>query len=145
MRKLTYYPESLEVCKELIAHYESSDLDKIVEALNIGIIQANQDMIYKGKNEFEQLLTELWNDKSIHKRITGLKYGIPVSIAAIGTTALGVLAGFEGFLAGLGIAVGAKILDSSRKSLSEKIARFSAENYQATIYDFKKKYHLESH
>jgi hypothetical protein len=144
MHKLTYYPESLDACKELISHYNDTELIDVAESLNTGIIQANPDTILLSKKQLEQTMTELWNDKSIPNRITGLKYGIPVAVAAVGTTVLSVLAGTEGFLAGLGISVATRILDAGTKSFIERIAKFTAENYQANIYNFKKKYRLDT-
>ena len=140
MTKLTHYPESFEACKELIAHYESTDLIKVASELNRGISEAVPDLITKSKEELSQIMTELWEDKSITRKINGLKFGIPVSIAAIGSVAFGPIGGLTGFLAGLGFSVGTKILDAKRENLSERIAKFISPSYQANIYDFKKKY-----
>lgn len=142
LRKLTYYPESLQACQELIAHYDSYDLLRVAEALNRGIRESKTDVVKKYTEEMSQIMDNIWRDKSLSRTIEGLKIGIPVSMAAIGTIAAGPIGALGGFLAGLGFSVGNKLADLKSESISEKMAKFVARSYQATVYDFKKKYRI---
>lgn len=142
LTKLTHYPESFEASKELIAHYKTTDLVKIIGELNQGIVEKNSDLVKLSTSDLSQIMSELWNDKTINNRIAGLKFGIPVSIAIGGSMLLWSSLGLTGILAGLGVSAVTKILDVGRESISERIAKLSSKRYQATLYDFKKKYSL---
>ena len=85
-------------------------------------------------------MTELWENKTLRKSIEGLRFGIPISIAIIGSIASGLVGGIGGFLAGLGISVSSKALDIKREDLSEKIVKYFSPDYQVNVFDFKKKY-----
>jgi len=101
--KLAHYPESLDACKELIAHYENTDLIEMATALNQGISDADPDLVTTSKDDLCQILDELWETKSLKRRIKGLRYGVPISIAAIGPIAAAAIGGIEGFLIRTGV------------------------------------------
>jgi len=140
LRKLTYAPEGLDACKELMYHYDAYDLRKILESLNEAIATNHPDMINKSKEELSEILDNIWNDPEILRRVKGLKIAIPVSLAAIGSIAAGPVGAASGFLAGLGFDVAKTSIDIGAEGLSEKLAKLRAKSYQANIYDFKNKY-----
>jgi len=140
IRKLTYAPEGLDACKELMYNYDHYDLQKIQESLNEAIVTNHPDIVEKNAREVSEILDNIWNDKAITRKIKGLQIGIPVSMAAIGTVAAGLAGAAGGFLAGLGYSVADKFIDSETEGLSERLAKLKTKSYQANIYDFKKKY-----
>jgi hypothetical protein len=124
--------------------YDSYDLQKVLKSLNEGILLNRPDLVEKGSEEFSAILRKIWNDKTIPKRIDCLKIGLPVSMAAIGYAAAGLQGAGAGFLAELGLKVGEKAFEElfgvKGETLLEKVAKFRTKSYQATVYDFKKKY-----
>lgn len=143
MKTLTYYPESLTACQELIAHYQDYDLLKLVAALDEGIKSSNVDLVNATRESLSETLENIWNDTTIRSKVKGLKVGIPVSMAALGAVALGPIGAVGGFLAGLGFSVGSKFLEIGADTLGEKIAKTLSRSYQVNVYDFKKKYNLK--
>jgi hypothetical protein len=140
LNKLTYAPKGLRACNELIDHYNSYDLQKVNASLNNAILENQPDIVEKNLEEFADILDNVWNDKTVPRKISGLKIGIPLSLAAIGEIVAGPLGGVGGLLAGLGFSVGEKILEANMEGLNEKIAKKFSKSYQVNIYDFKKKY-----
>jgi hypothetical protein len=140
LRKLTYAPQTLRACYDLIDHYADYDLQKIQESLNEAIVANHPDIVSKSADDLSEILDNVWNDPTIPRQIKNLKRGLPISIAAIGSAVSAFTGGFGGFLAGLGFSVGAKFLDVEIKGLSERLVKFFARSYQANVYDFKKKY-----
>lgn len=140
VKKLTYAPQGLRACNELIDHYDAYDLQKVAESLNDAIVQNQPDKISEWADDVSEILENAWNDPLIPRQTKNIIKGIPVSIAAMGTAASAFTGGLEGFLAGLGFSVGAKFLEAEFEGLSEKVGRFFARSYQANVYDFKKKY-----
>ena len=113
--------------------------------MNEAIVANNPDIVNKSAEELSEILDNVWNDKTIPRRIEGLKVGVPVSMAAIG----GIVAGLpgaagSGFLADLGIKVAEKTVEKffgvKGEGLSERISKLRTKSYQANVYDFKKKY-----
>jgi hypothetical protein len=143
MKKLTYAPEGLDACKELMYHYDAYDLQKIQESLNEAIVTNHPDIINKRIGELAEILENTWNDKAIPRRIQGLQVGIPLSIAALGSVAGGPIGALGGFLAGLGFEIGSKVIDLETEGLSERLAKLKTRSYQANIFDFKRKYRSE--
>jgi hypothetical protein len=140
VEKLTYAPQGLRACNELIDHYDAYDLQKVQESLNEAIVANHPDIINKSAEEFSEILDNVWNDPAVPRRIKNLRRGIPMSVAAIGA-AVSAFGGIGGFLAGLGFNVGAAFLKADIERLSEKVGKFFAKrSYQANVYDFKKKY-----
>jgi hypothetical protein len=140
MRKLTYAPVGLDACKELMYHYNRYDLRKVQEAVNQAIVANNPDALRKNLEELSEILDNVWEDKTLPNRIKGLRIGVPLSMAVIGSIASGPIGAIGGLLAGLGYNVVDKLIDLGTDGLSEKIAKLSAKSYQANIFDFKKKY-----
>lgn len=140
IKKLTYAPQGLRACNDIIDHYDAYDLQKVQESLNDAIVTNHPDIVNKSAEEFSEILDNVWNDQAVPRQIKNLKRGLPMSIAAIGTAVSAFTGGIEGFLAGLGFSVGAKFLDAEIEGLSEKVVKFFARSYQANVYDFKKKF-----
>jgi hypothetical protein len=139
LKKLTYAPEGIRACNYLIDEFNSYDLHKLLESLNNGIIENNPDIINKNAEELSTSLDNVWNDKTIPRRIKGLKFGLPISMAIIGSPA-GPLGAASGFLTGLGFDIVGKFFEFGSDTVSEKIAKLRTKSYQSNIYDFKKKY-----
>ena len=140
LKKLTYAPQGLRACNELIDQYDAYDLRKVAESLNDAIVTNHPAVINKSVDELSEILDNIWNDPTIPRRIKGLKVGIPLSMAAIGSVAAGPIGAAGGFLAGLGFEVAHKVIDVEATGLSEKLAKLRTKSYQANVYDFKKKY-----
>lgn len=145
LRKSTYVAQDMRACYYLMDNYDAYDLRKVQESLNEAIVTNNPDIVNKSVGEFSEILDNVWNDKTIPKRIKNIEIGIPVSIAAVGYI-LGGLSGLfaGGFLAELGYKIAEKATDSffsvGGEQLSERIAKLRTKSYQANVYDFKKKY-----
>jgi hypothetical protein len=140
LEKLTYAPLGLDACKELMYHYDKYDLRKVQESLNNAIITNHPDMVSESAEELATILDNVWKDKTIPRRVTGLRVGMPLSMAAIGSVVAGPVGAAGGFLAGLGYNVIDKSVDLGIEGLSERLAKLKTKNYQANIYDFRKKY-----
>lgn len=147
--KLTLAPLGLEACKDLIYHYESYDLQKILESLNEAIVTNHPDIVYENVEGLSEILDNIWNDQIIQKRIENIKIGVPISVAAIGGVAGGLVGGIAGvgtggFLAELGFKVAEKTVEKfyniKGEGISERLAKLRTKSYQANIYDFKKMY-----
>lgn len=147
--KLTYAPQGLDACKDIIYHYEAYDLQKVQKALNNGIVLNHPDIVSKSTEELFEILDNVWGDKTIPNRIKNIEIGVPVSIAAIG----GIVAGLSGLFAGGFLAeLGFKVVEKATEKyaeklfgvkgehLTEKLAKLRTKSYQANIYDFKRKY-----
>jgi len=149
LKKLTYTPQGIRACYDILDHYNSYDLQRVQESLNEAIVTNHPDIVNKNSEELSEILDNVWNDKTIPKRIGNIKVGVPVSIAAIGGVAGGLMgglagAGTGGFLAELGFKIGEKAVEkffnTKGTGLSEKLAKLRTKSYQANVYDFKKKY-----
>ena len=149
LKKLTYAAQDMRACYDLFDHYDSYDLQKVQESLNAAIVTNHPDIVNKSAEELSEILDDVWNDKTIPKRIKNIKIGVPVSIAAIGGVVgalVGGLAGVGtgGFLAELGFKVAERAVDKffsiKGEGISEKLAKLRTKSYQANIYGFKKKY-----
>ena len=140
LKKLTYAPQGLRTCNDLIDHYDAYDLQKVQQSLNEAIVNNHPYLVNKSVGELSEILDNIWNDPTIPRRIKNLKRGLPISMAAIGTAVSAFTGGLEGFLAGLGFSVGSKFLDVEIEEMSERIVKFFARSHQANVYDFKKKY-----
>jgi hypothetical protein len=144
MRKLTHYPESLEACKQLAAQYAEEDVDKLINAINDGILKNKPDIVEKSENELSLTLDNIWENKSLQRRITGIRFGVPLLLGAVGTIASGLSGSYMGLLSGIGFDVLDKILELKKESFSEKVSKAFCSSYQAIIFDFRKKYSLNS-
>jgi hypothetical protein len=141
LNKLTYMPEGFEACKDVIARYKQEDLYKVSSSLHEGVIKQDQDLVCKKNIELSEILDNVWSDAKLENRIKGVNYGIPFSMALVGTLASGALLGEAGLLAGLGVKVVSEILN--RESIGEKLAKKTIHNHVVNIFDFKKKYNIK--
>lgn len=139
-KKLIRASPSLDACKEIIYHYDRYDLQKVQESLNQGIISHDPSRIVEDTEELSTIIDNIWNDSTIPKRVTRLRVGIPLIMAAVGSVAAGPIGTAGGLLAGLGYNVLDKSVDLETEGLSERLAKRTAKSYQANIYDFKRKY-----
>jgi len=140
LEKLTYAPLGLDACKELMYHYDKYDLQKIQESLNEAIVTNHPDIVNENSKALSEIMDNVWNDKTIPRRVKCVQTGVPLSMAAIGSVAAGPIGAAGGFLAGLGYSVADKLIDFQTEGLSEKLAKVKTKSYQANIYDFKEKY-----
>lgn len=138
--KLTYAPIGLDACKELMYHYNAYDLQKVQESMSEAIVTNHPDIINQNAIELSEILDNIWNDKTIARKVKSLQVGVPLSMAAVGSVAAGPIGAAGGFLAGLGYSVADKFIDFETEGLSEKFAKLRTKSYQANIYDFKEKY-----
>lgn len=151
LSKLTYAPQGLDASKELMYHYNAYDLQKVQKSLNKAILANRPDLLDARIEELSEILDNVWDDKSIPRRIENINIGVPIIIAAIGSIA-GALLGSTpgavtgGLLAELGFKIGEKaapkFFSEKAEGLSERIAKLRTKSYQANIYDFKKKYKI---
>lgn len=142
MRKLTYYPESLEACKQLTAQYDEQDIIKLFNAVNEGILHNDPNTVEKNEQELSVALNNIWTDKSIQNRINGIKFGVPLILGAIGQVAEGLSGAYVGLLSGLGFDALDTLLQIKGEAFSENISKALARSYQAIIFDFHEKYKL---
>ncbi len=140
LTKLTYAPQGLDACKEIMYRYDKNDLRKVQKSLNQSIVENNPQAVNSSAIELSEILGNVWDDKTIPLRIKGLKIGLPLSMAAIGSVAAGPIGTASGLLAGLGFDVLNQMIDLKTDGLSEKLAKIKTKSYQANIYDFKAKY-----
>lgn len=143
LNKLTFMPESFDACKDVISRYDQEDLYKVSASLHKGINESDIDLIFKKNIEFSEILENVWNDAKLERSIKGLRYGIPISTALIGTLAAGPVGGIGGFLSGIGINVVPEIIAVNQDSIAEKLAKKIVPNHLVNIFDFKKKYNIE--
>lgn len=140
MNKCTYYPESMEACKNLIEHYKDEDLYKVYSALNNAIHEKQDTVTLNRTGEIGEILENIWNDPKIRQDTSMYSYGIDIACGTIGFFLGG---GVPGLLGSLGLSV---IDDKKSKYIetySELIAKNIASPCLATVYDFKKKYKID--
>jgi len=145
VKKLTYAPLGFSSCCELLAHFDSYDLHRILKALNDGVIMNRPDIIDRNARELSEVLENIWKDPSIPRRIMGLKVGLPLAMAVMSYAAAGPAgAAGLGVLGELGYRVVDKtvatLFDSQITGLTERIAKLGMRSYQIGVYDFEKKY-----
>jgi hypothetical protein len=143
MRKLTHYPESLEACKQLTAMYEEADVQKLFKAIDESILLEQPDAIERSESELSSVLDNIWKDKSLTRKITGIRFGVPLALGAVGTVASGLSGGYIGLLSGLGFDVVDALLQFKEAAFSEKISKVFSSSQQVAIFDFRKKYSIK--
>jgi hypothetical protein len=144
IRKLVHCAPSLNSCKQLIYEYEDTDLYKLHNALAEGIVKNAPDVVTKSSKDLSVVLDDIWKDKSLPKRVRELKVGVPVLFGVVGGLACGISGGIGGILAGLGFSVIDKLLGGTTEGIAEKIAKLRSPNWEVIVYDFKKKYSLNT-
>lgn len=140
LNKLTFMPESFDACKDVIARYDQEDLYKVSASLHKGVNESNPDIICKNNIELSEILENVWSDAKLENRIKDVNYGIPISMALVGTLASGVLSGGVGLLAGLGLTGVSEIIN--QESIGETLVKKTVPNHIVNIFDFKKKYNV---
>lgn len=142
LSELVHYPESFEACKQLLTIYEEEDVIKILNALNNAIKSKKSETIQSNQLELSRSLKSIWENKAIKYKIQGVKFGIPVILGALGTAIAGLSGGYTGLLSGIGFDVVDKLLEIKTEAFSEKLAKSLSNDYQATIFDFQKRYKI---
>lgn len=161
LKKLTYAAQDMRACNYLVDNYKAYDLQKVQESLNEAIVTNHPDIVTKEAKELYEILGNVWDDKTIPRRIENIKIGVQVSIAAVGGVAGGITGGLLGgpegaviggtagvgigdFLTRLGFKVGEKAVEKffsvKGEELTERLAKLRTRSYQANVYGFKKKY-----
>nr|WP_320160942.1 hypothetical protein [uncultured Methanoregula sp.] len=140
MNKCTHYPESLESCKKLIDRYEDNDLYTVYSDLNNAIIDRTDMTIMQKRNEMGEILDNVWEDTTLKSNVATYHMGIKATCGIVGYS----LGGALGLLASLGLECLDKSNSNYIEQFSELIAKKVAQPYMATIYDFKKKYRIDS-
>jgi len=137
VKRCTHYPESLDTCKQLIGVYEENDLYNVYSALNHAVIDRNESIVFEKKEAMDEILDNVWEDKTIERGATAIRTGIDITCGTVGYC----LAGPEGLLTSLGL----RVIDGGNYigQFSELISRKIAYPYMSTIYDFKKKYSIK--
>ena len=144
MEKITYYPESLEACKQVTSRYKDEDVIQLLQAVHEGIIKNTPDTVEKNEKELAAALDNIWGDNTLRNRINGIRFGVPLILGAVGTIAGGLSGGYIGLLSGLGFDVADKMFEFKGDAFSEKISKFLTPSYQTTIFDFRKRYLLDN-
>ena len=140
LKKLTYAPQGIRACNAVIDEYDAYDLRKAIESLNEATVTNHPDIVEMSIEALSEILDNFWNDKTIPRRIKGLRIGIPLSMAVLGSVAAGFIGAAGGLLAGLGYSVADKFIDLETEGLSERLAKLKTKSYQANIYAFRKKF-----
>jgi len=139
---LMHSPPSLDTCEELCMHYEEHDVYKVANALNEGIIQNEPDAVKKKSAELSTIMNNLWETKKLQRKSLGVRFGIHVLFGAVGPVAMALTGGLSGVLTGLGFEVGNAFFAIKSDKIAEKIAKRLSPNWEAIVYDFKRKYKL---
>ena len=141
--QLTYMPESFDACKDVISRYAQEDLYNVTEALHKGVNKSNPDLVNEKNRELSDILENVWSDSKLENRIKGVKYGIPISMALIGTMAAGpVGGGTMGLLSGPSLNVISEIIGVNKNTIVEELAKKTVPNHIVNIFDFRNKYKL---
>ena len=139
IKKCTHYPDSLEACKRLIESYEENDLYDVHSALNGAVIDRNESSIIQKKDAMNEILDNVWEDTTIDRNATVIRYGIDVTCGTVGyclgNAALGLMA-----------SLGLRLIDNQNyiDQFSALVTRRIATPYMATIHDFKKEYRIRN-
>ena len=144
IRKLVHCAPSLDACKQLIFKYEDHDVYKLAQGLNEGVVENRPEVVGQSSNDLSLVLADIRQDKKFANRVKGLKIGVPVVFGVVGTLAGVFLGGIGGLLSGLGFSVGDKFIGGISEGLAEKIAKLGSQNWEVILYDFKKKYGLDT-
>lgn len=139
LKKIVYYPESLEACKQVMGRYKDNDLYNVYSALNTAIYDRNYDSALKYKENLELILDNTWKEtQTIQSNSQTYKCGIQIACGIAGA----FLSQSCGLLENLGLIVptvlGSQVLDPLTESISKKVVS----PYLVTIYDFQKKYRV---
>ncbi|HSV50257.1 MAG TPA: hypothetical protein VLH35_08060 [Candidatus Acidoferrales bacterium] len=143
MQKLTHYPESLEACKQLSAIYTEADVQKLFKVISESVMLRQSPIVEQKGAELSSILDNLWNDKSVTRKIDGIRFGVPLALGVVGTISAGLSGGYTGLLSGLGFDVMDNLFQLKEESITEKIAKTFSSSQQVAIFDFKKRYSIK--
>jgi len=140
-KKLTFYPDSLNACKNVISSYKKNDLYSVYSALNEAVINQNSTAILKNKNELEEIMENVWHDtEMIRTNKKMYKLGVDVACGMVGFT-IGGLGGLIGAFGAAAVSTTtSQVLDNFAELIAKKVAIPSI----VTIYDFQKKYSIKN-
>jgi len=140
MKKLTYLSESYESCISVIDRYDQDDLYKITKSIHKGLQENGLDDVIDKCVELDQVLDNMWNDETIKKGMRLIKYGIPLTLGAIGSISSGIIGGSIGIISGTLLSGVGSVIKINENSLSELISKIGVKKHLIDIYDFNKKY-----
>lgn len=140
---LVHSPPSLEACEQLYYHYKDQDVYKVAQALNEGITASDPDIIDKSSSELSTIMNNIWETKNLRKRTLGVRFGTHALLGVVGPVATLLTGGLGGLLIGLGVEVGNAFL-TMKPEIAERIAKRLSQNYETIVYDFKRRYKLDT-
>lgn len=139
MEALTFVPEGIEACRDLVYHYSHRDIQNVMNAINEGAIAKNADIVRLKSDELRVIFDLVWQDMGVETKMGLAKYLIPVAIGTVGT----ILSPALGLLGALGFYVAEKIAEDRGESVSERVVKEITPGYAMAIYHFKKRYALD--
>jgi hypothetical protein len=150
--KLAPYPESFEACRAMCDKFEIHDLVKTVNSLEEAVEAQDHSKISLSSRNLSDILEKTWQDaSSVATKAAYARGGLTLAIAILGMAAgalietagtTGVVGG--GLMAGLGYNALEWYLDIKTDAISEKAARRASRSYLVNIFDFRRKYNLDS-
>ncbi len=136
MKQLTHFTSCRTACESVMQNYEDNQLYDIFSALNKSVIEKDKESTLKNASDIEIILENAWKNSRIKWGSRIIKSGVFTTCGILGYT----LGGLPGLLGSLGI----KIFDSEISNLSESASKIFASPHLITIYDFRKKYRIDS-
>jgi hypothetical protein len=140
MENLTFVPNGLEACKDLITRYDHRDLYKVMKAINEAAMDKKPDLLRLESDELHRTLRQVWDDTGGMKTNMAIaNLMIPLAIAVPGVVA----SPFVGLLGALGFSIADKVIGATGESLNEKIVGSLSRPSMFTLYNFKKRYGID--
>jgi hypothetical protein len=84
-------------CISLMDKYQQVDLSKLLGSVQQGINEKNINLLKSGTNQLSSALDDIWNETKISRSSSGIDYGIPLLLGAIGTLAAQEIGGIVGY------------------------------------------------
>lgn len=145
MTKLAPYPESFEACRAMCDKFEIYDLVDTVNSLQAAVEAEDYSAIRSRGRDLSEVLDNIWQEANTIETNTALvRGGVTLGIAILGTVAAGPIGALGGILASLGYNAVEWFLETKTDALSEKAAKSLSPNYLVNIFDFRRKYNLDS-
>lgn len=139
LQQLTFAPNGLDACKDLVYHYSRRDLYNVMNAINEGALNKNREILKTKVSALKETFRLVWEDMELETRESIAKFLIPVTLGAIGL----IFSPTAGLLGTLGFYLAEKVSEKIGDPLSERIVKRISPGYMVTIFDFKKKYGLD--
>jgi hypothetical protein len=141
MKKCTYYPESLDACKQVISLYKENDLYNVYNSFCDSINKNRINALIDRKEQLDEIFDNIWDESNkINRNKLIIEWGADVLIGTVGL----FLEGYPGLLASIGFEIFDRTSSKFLSHFSEKIARKTVSPYSARIYDFKTKYKIHN-